>query len=496
MENEKKELNKIKYFQEKVQSIDEQILELVSERFRTGDKLSNEIFKNNIDLNDKFIAEKSLRRVEQEDDETIQNFMKYLYDICEKRYNYVSDKFNSKYASLGVGSGFRFTKEIYSEILNEEYYHFARQDNLLENLLSRNNFRGLSIGNPYKTEIIKFLDDTTNQVKEIGEANLIQFHKGRKYGFNTEYFGILKLFEKKNIILKDKSILILKSKESTKTIEYVVGKLNPRHVEIIDINELNNNQFKAEILINTVETDTYNNIDLNNIEGLKNVVDLTYKPYYSNLYLDAKLNNIEVVNGLFKNVYQVKKNMEILLRKRYDDHYFETLSKEIIKKDMNIVLVGMPGAGKTTIGRKLGKLLDREHYDLDREFKNEYGISSSDFLRYESEIAFREKEHEVVKKLTKKTGLILSTSGGVVNKEENYYYLKKNSVIFRVDRDLNQLSTRNRPLSQGGIETLIKMYEDRSDKYDYFTDYVVKNYGDFHNVAYRIKEIFENMEIE
>ncbi|MCT1796189.1 shikimate kinase [Helcococcus kunzii] len=494
MVDDKNKFNKIKYFQEKLETLDEQIMELVSERLSVGDDLTREIFTNNLDLDNNYLVERSFKMDENQDD-AIQSFMENLYDICEQRFSYMESKYNSQFASIGNGDAYKFTKEIFNRVLDKEYYHFPCQEKLLENLLYRHNFQGLSIGKPYKTEVLSHLDDMTNQVKEIGEANLVQFYKGRKYGFNTEYYGLMKLFEKKDIEIKGKNIIVLISDESTKIIEYTLSKLHPNFIKIIDINDFEKVDDDFEILINIVETKKLPLLDLSKFRNLETVVDINYNPYFSKLYIDAKANNIKVVNGLYKNIYQVKKSMEILLRRKFEDTYFENIAKDIIKKDINIVLVGMPGAGKTTIGKKLSKLLERKHYDLDKEFKKEYGISSSDFLRYESEDEFRRKEHEIVKKLTRQNGLIISTSGGVVNKDENYYYLKKDSIIFRVDRDLNKLSTKNRPLSEGGIDTLIKMYEDRSEKYDYFTDFVVKNHGDFNRVAYRIKDIFENIDI-
>ena len=196
---------------------------------------------------------------------------------------------------------------------------------------------------------------------------------------------------------------------------------------------------------------------------------------------------------MYKNLYQDKKSIEILTKKRITDYELEDVLSQYIRNNLNIVLVGMPGAGKTTIGRKLGKLLNRKHFDLDRQFYLEYGISPQDYLNNKDEESFRQKEKLVVEKLGNLKGVVISTSGGAVSKIENYYPLKRNSIIFMVERDLSYLSTRNRPLSQGGMDTLVKMRKSRKNNYEYFTDFTVENKGDFNGVAYEIVNIFEEL---
>lgn len=497
MDKENYKLNKIKYMQDKIESIDDQIAELVSERFNIEDQILSEIYRNNIDLDQSILSFNIDKDIQEFGDESVTKFLCFLHELSNNRHKYIFEKYNSRYACVGKGNGFYLAKNLYKEIMNIDYFHFSYEENLLSRLLSRKNFYGLNIGYPYKTEIIEYLDDVTNQVKEIGEANLVQFYKSKKYGFNTEYFGIIKLLEKFNVDIYGKDVVILSDNNKNKTIEYVAKSLNAKSITTIDVNAIDKNKkYNAQIIISSVifdELDEEKNISLDNFYNLEVIVDLSYRPYYSPLFLEAKEKNIFFINGIYKIMYQEKKSMEILLKRRFDDKVFEKILLNHIKDNLNIVLVGMPGAGKTTIGKKLSKLINRKHFDLDKEFQKEYGISPSEFLRYESEKLFREKEHKIVKKLSNYNNVIISTSGGIVTKDENYYLLKKNSIIFRVDRDLNKLSTKNRPLSEGGIETLIKMYDDRMEKYNQYTDYYVKNYGDFNSVAYKIKEIFENL---
>lgn len=495
--NNEDKLKKIEYIKDKISTIDEQIVELVDERFNMGDVLFEYIYKNNIDLIDKECNQINFSEKTMEYDEYITEFLDYLTDISEKRNNYILKKYNSKYAYVGEKSNYDLTKFIYEKFLDEKYYRFKPEENLIENLIKRKNFIGLNIASPYKTEIIKYLDNVTDQVQEIKEVNLVQFYRNRKFGFNTEYFGIIKLLKRHDIELKDKNVLIIKKDESTKTIEYVLKSLNAGNVVIHNLNNSNVINFKNfNIVFNLTKFSSLEvapEINYNDI-NLDFLIDISTSTIFSKLYLDAKNHGIKVINGVYKTMYQEKKSIEILSRRRFDDDEFEKIVTEFVKSKLNIVLVGMPGAGKTTIGKKLAKILDRKHIDLDKEFASEYGISPSKYLLERSEESFREKESVVVKKLANLTNTVISTSGGVVQKLDNYYYLKTNSIIFRIDRDLEKLSTKNRPLSYGGIETLIKMRDEREEKYKYFTDFVVKNYGDFNGVAYLIAEQFKDLQ--
>lgn len=495
--NNEDKLKKIEYIKEKISTIDEQIVELVDERFNMGDVLFEYIYKNNIDIIDKNCNEINFSEKTMEYDEYITEFLDYLSDISKKRNNYIQKKYNSKYAYVGDKSNYDLTKFIYEKFLDEKYFRFKPDENLLENILKRKNFVGLNIAYPYKTEIIKYLDNVTDQVQEINEVNLVQFYRNRKFGFNTEYFGIIKLLNRHNINLTGKNILIIKKDESIKTIEYVLKSLNAGNVHIHDLNHSKEIIFSNfDIAFNLTKFSDLDIVPEINFENskLECLIDISTSTIFSKLYLDAKKFGIKAINGVYKTMYQEKKSIEILSRKRFDDIEFEKIVTEFVKSKLNIVLVGMPGAGKTTIGKKLAKILDRKHIDLDKEFANEYGISPSKYLLERSEESFREKESLVVKKLANLTNAVISTSGGVVQKLDNYYYLKTNSIIFRIDRDLEKLSTKNRPLSYGGIETLVRMRDEREEKYKYFTDFVVKNYGDFNGVAYLIAEKFKDLE--
>lgn len=397
-----------------------------------------------------------------------------------------------KYAFIGNGQDISLQKFIYQNFLNSYLNILYVKDDNFTKIVNSRRFLGLRIENPYKKDVIPLLTDVTNQVSEIGEVDLVHNYKGRLYGFNTSYYGYIKLFEKKKIQIKDKIITVLSRNENI-TLMYVLNKLGAK--EVLSSKSQTEILPESQVLISDINFDIEEyKIKLNHLKNLEAVVDLNYNPIYSRLILDARKLKMQAVNASSFALYKEKKAIEIIDRTKYDDNAFEDLLNEYIKTKINIVLVGMPGAGKTTIGKKLAKLLFRKQVDLDKEFTFEYGITPARYLTDRDEASFREMESVVVKKFLNYESKVISTSGGVVQNLENYYYLKRNSIIFRVDRDLDKLSTYNRPLSRGGIETLEKMSINRKEKYDYFTDYVVKNTGNFDKVAYdiiaKINEIY------
>ncbi len=400
-----------------------------------------------------------------------------------------------KYSQIGKSCNDDFIKFIYEDFFEEKYKIFNLDEDEIKNLLKFRNFKSMNVFYPYNSKIPQYLDDLTNQAIEIKDVNLIQGHKENLYGFNTEFFGINKMIMKSNINLKDKNILILKNFQSINTLIYVLNSMQIKSYEILERDDIKNMQNRDfDIIFNYIDF-TEKEIEELNLEAFSNlehIYDFYCENLFSKINLQAMRLDISVSSGLYKILYQEKKSIELLTRKRYSDELFENILKKYLNKNLNIVLIGMPGSGKTTIGRKLAKLLDKEHIDLDEEFYYEYGISPSQYLRFESEEEFRKKEARIVERIGNLKNTVISTSGGVVQLLENYNHLKKNSIIVRVDRKLKYLSTRNRPLSKGGIETLIKMEKDRREKYKYFTDYVVENKGDFDKPAEMIKKIFKN----
>ena len=497
MNSESNKIKKIKYYLRDIKNIDSQLNDLFLERVSLSEEIYEYIFNNNIE-NDKltkniqFVNFNGISKIPE-----LNEIYKVLIKSNKKQFNRIKKEYNLEYALVNYNEN-KFTEYILNRFIGNEIGSFNLNEEEIQNLLKRNSFKGYFINTKSSNKFMKSIEDSTFQAKEIGDLNLIQKVKGKNFGFNTEYYGYMQFFNKYRLQIKDKNILILRGEDSINSLKYALTRLGANSIEIYNKDEIYQKEYSSEVFINMLDSDieNYENIIyLSNFPNLEYIIDFSKDVLFSKLYIDAKNNNIDIYRGFIKELYQTKKSLEILTRKKYSEYIFENIFDDYIKENMNIVLVGMPGAGKTTIGRKLGKIMNRKHYDLDREFQNEYGISPADFLRNEDESTFREMEKKIVRRLGNLQNVIISTSGGVVSKMENYYHLKKNSVIFMIERNINYLSTKNRPLSEGGIETLIKMKEEREKGYKYFTDYTVENRGNFDRAAYLVEEKFNSLEI-
>jgi shikimate dehydrogenase len=211
-----------------------------------------------------------------------------------------------------------------------------------------------------------------------------------------------------------------------------------------------------------------------NIEGL---VDVIYNPLKTNLVLDGLNLGIKADGGLYmliaQAVYAIKlfKNIEI------DDSKIDEVYNKLLSNKLNIVLIGMPSCGKTTIGRKLEKRLNKALYDSDTEIEKIIKTDISNFIRSNGETKFRNIEASVIENLSKQNGLIISTGGGVILNKDNMNRLKQNGIVIFIDRSLDLLTpTKSRPLTSD-IESLKKKYNERIDLYNYYGDIKVENNG-------------------
>lgn len=497
MKKEDKNINKIKYYLEELKDIDSQLNDLFIERISLSEDIYEYIYKNNLENNPITKNIQFLNFNGTSENQDLNDLYQILIKSNRKKYASIKNLYNLEYAKIGKKEN-KFLEYIFNKFIPNRSSCFNLEENEIINLLERDNFKGYFLNGKYSNAILDKLDGYTYQVEDIKDINLIQKVNGKNYGFNTQYYGFMKFFKKNNIEISGKNIIILKEESSTNSLEYALNKLNANGVDIFSKEEFSNEIYNHQIIISFLNLDKVNYekmIELSNLPNLETVIDLSEDVFFSKLYIDAINNNIRAYRGFYKDLYENKKSLEIITRKKYSNYIFENILDEFVKDSLNIVLVGMPGAGKTTIGRKLGKIMGRRHIDLDKEFHNEYGISPADYLRNNDEESFRQLEKKVVKKIGSLQNVVISTSGGVVSKIENYYHLKKNSIIFMVERNINHLSTKNRPLSEGGIETLIKMKKDRGLGYQYFTDYTVENRGNFDKVAYIIEEKFNNLDI-
>lgn len=402
------------------------------------------------------------------------------------------------YGLLGENISHSFSPLIHKNFGDYKYKLFDMQKEEIENFIKKEDIGGFNITMPYKKEIMQYCKTISDKAKKIGCVNTVVYDEFRNlHGYNTDYDGFLYLLEKNNIDVYNKNIAILGNGSTSKTVYNVLKDLQAK--SIIKISRSGDIGFKdiekfinIDILINTTPVGMYPNcpdslIDLENFPNVSTVIDIIYNPIMTKLLIDAYKRGLNYVNGLDMLIAQGKVASELFQKKSISNELLNKTVKGIKRDNSNIIIIGMPGSGKSSIGRNLAKNLNREFIDIDKEIEKNQNMSIPNIFKNYGEQYFRNIEKEMVEKVGKLQGKVISTGGGVIIDSDNYYPLKQNGVIFNITRHLDNLSSKGRPLSQGGRDKIYKLYNERKDNYDYFKDFNIEN----RYFKYTVKEIQE-----
>ena len=405
-----------------------------------------------------------------------------------------------KYGLIGEKLGHSFSKEIHEQIANYKYELCEISKENFNKFFIERDFISINVTIPYKEKVIPYLDYIDEIARSIGAVNTVVNKNGKLFGYNTDYYGLKSLIEKKQINIKDKKILILGTGGTSKTATVVVKNLGAKEIIYASINgeigtytydQIIKEHNDAEVIINTTPCGMYPNndgllLDINLFKNLEGVVDVIYNPLQTKLLLNSKKNNIKYASGLYMLVSQAVYASAIFQDIEVKKDLIDQIFNNIYNQKLNIVLIGMPSCGKSTIGKILSKELNKDFVDTDELIEEEINMSIKDFLNKNNEQEFRDIEEKVIKEISKKTGLIISTGGGIIKREINIDRLKNNGLIIFIDRDINLLMpTSDRPLSSN-IKDLKKLYEERHDMYIKYSDIKIENNND---ILYVINEI-------
>lgn len=391
----------------------------------------------------------------------------------------------NRFGLIGKTLKHSFSPKLHKYLGDYSYELFELKPNELESFFKRQDLKAINITMPYKEEAMKYCNKFSPEALRIGCINTAIWDGEDIIGYNTDYYGCMEMLKEIDLEIKGSSVAILGDGSTSKTVRVALEDLGAKEILYIsrrgeikfdDMEKYNH----VEVIVNATPVGMYPNnleslLNLKDFPKLKAVADVVYNPLRTKLILDAKRLGIRTSTGLKMLVYQGIKANELFFDRKIEQEEAKKIYSYIYRDVSNIVIIGMPGSGKTSIGRSLAKKLDRGFVDLDREIEKIDGISVQQIFENYGEDGFREFENAACIKYGKETGIIISTGGGVVLDKQNFNPLKQNGIIVQIDRKLNKLATKGRPLSKGGFENLVKLQIERTKKYQDFADFKVIN---------------------
>lgn len=395
-----------------------------------------------------------------------------------------------EYGLIGEKLGHSFSKEIHERIADYTFDLCPLTKEEFKDFMEKKNFKAINVTIPYKKDVIPYLDEMDDSAKAIGAVNTIVNKNGRLIGHNTDFTGFLYMVQKHNVHMKDKKVLVIGNGGASAAIQAVVHHEGAKELVIVDIvagngaityEECFSNHLDADIIINTSPIGMYPKIgnapiDIAMFHKCKCVMDVIYNPILTRLCFEAQEMNIHRVIGLEMLIAQAKQSVEFFLEEKVDDEIIDEIYQDMLVERCNIVLIGMPSAGKTTIGKLLEQRLGKAFVDLDDEVIKKAGMSIPSIFEKYGEEGFRALETEVAIDLSKKNNLIIATGGGTIKHKVNMDYLRQNGITIFIDRDVDKLisSDPNRPLSKSK-EVLKQMHEERHPLYVTYAAYIAVN---------------------
>ena len=391
---------------------------------------------------------------------------------------------------LGRHLSHSYSPQIHAMLGDYSYELFEKEPQELESFLKNGDWDGINVTIPYKKDVIPYLDELSPMAQRLGAVNTVVRRNGRLIGHNTDYYGFRMLLDTLPIPYYLEKVLVLGSGGASNTVCAVLEDLGARVVLVSRSGENNyqnlNLHWDTRLIVNTTPVGMYPDngkslipdvTDIRKFPGLRAVVDLIYNPAYTLLLLDAESRDEMITaNGLLMLVAQAKESAEWFTGESISDDVIEPILDRLEADMQNIVLIGMPGSGKTTVGKCIAEMSGRRFADSDELIVRLAGKSIPEIFAQDGEEVFRNWETKALAELGKQSGLVIATGGGCVTRECNYNLLHQNGQIHWVIRSLDKLSTEGRPLSQQ--VDLKQMYRQREPMYFRFMDHLIHNDGD------------------
>ena len=406
-----------------------------------------------------------------------------------------------EYGCIGEHLGHSFSKEIHNALADYDYKLQELTPEELKVFMTEKNFKAINVTIPYKKDVIPYLYWISDEAKAINAVNTIVNRDGKLYGYNTDFYGLSGLITRQGVSLENKKVAILGSGGTSNTAFAVANSMKALSVlrvsrekkdGYITYDELYEAYNDVEIIINTTPCGMYPNIgksavELNKLSCVQAVFDAVYNPLSSKLVLDAKEKGITAVGGLYMLVSQAAYAVEKFIDSPVDAEKVEKIFRNLYKEKMNIILIGMPASGKTTVGKALAEKLSKSFVDTDDLIVEAAGKPIPEIFAQSGEKAFREIESNVIFEISKANKKIIATGGGAVLNKKNIDNLKGNGRVYFINRPLDMLvTTDDRPLSSNRAD-LEKRYNERYSLYTEYADVIIDGSGTVEEVAQRIE---------
>ena len=385
---------------------------------------------------------------------------------------------------LGEHLTHSFSPLIHKMLADYEYKIYDIAPDALEKFVKDSDVDAFNVTIPYKKAVMPFLDEISTEATAIGAVNVVVRKNGKLYGYNTDYFGFSYMLDSAKINVSGKKALLFGNGGAAATIKAVLADRGIGETVIIDKDDNTPENLMRHtdtcLVINASPVGMYPNnrkavVDLSRFPKCEAVLDIVYNPARTELILQAEALGITAVGGLSMLVAQAARGFEHFTSNTYEEGIIEAIINKICRDTQNIILVGMPSSGKSTVGALLAEKLSRSFFDADVEFKKMHGITPAEAINTLGEPKFREMESATLAELGKISGAVIATGGGAVTREENYPSLHQNGIIVYLKRDLDKLSTEGRPLSQK--KGLAELFEKRKAAYERFADITIENNG-------------------
>lgn len=407
-----------------------------------------------------------------------------------------------QFGLIGEKLGHSYSKEIHNLIADYGYELREVKREELGAFMTERAFSGINVTIPYKKSVMDYLDVISDDAKKIGAVNTVVNRDGKLYGYNTDFYGLKALLIHNGVSVRNKKVLILGSGGTSDTAYNVVTGINAK--EAIKVSRTKKDGFvtydeaarlhsDADVIINATPVGMYPDddgvpVNIGLFPSLSAVIDAIYHPLRTNLVSDAENRGIKACGGLYMLVAQAVYAAALFENKKPDENLIDDVYGKILNDKRNIVLIGMPSSGKTTIGKALAARMGKRFADTDELIVGTTGKSIPEIFEKEGEKVFREIEKKVICDIAVNDGTVIATGGGVILDEKNVLALKRNGVIVYLDRKIdNLIATDSRPLSSN-VDDLKKLYAKRKPLYEKYAEITIDDNDDVATVVRRAEE--------